>query len=311
MFRILLTCSFLILALLQPSFAQRSISSIARSIDSLSLEMLQADNNSNDEIILEVNELFSIAAGMDEFSDYPFSELRAMLLTESIDKSVRIFTGLSRSGEKVNGYYGGIYHRKNNKWFPLSYVEGISFKNFEQDISDNSVWYGAVYYDLYPFKHKGKEKYILFGMHAVDQYESIKLADVLYFEDDQLLLGAPVFYHSKGKTYKNKFAIRYAAEAPIKLNFDPIENKIVFDHVIPMKSLYQANRTVMVPDGSYSGYTLEKGLWVFVDKLATEILDAPPRPNPVLDDRKNTDIFGRTSPKNGKSDHPTPSKKGP
>jgi hypothetical protein len=306
---------FLILILLffglvQDIRAQRSISSIAQSIDSLSIEALQ-ENNETESIIQEIDKLFLMASIMDEFGDYPFSELRAILLTESPDKNVRIFSGLTRSADKVNSYFGGVFHRKSATWFPLTYIEGMSFKNFEQEFSDNSVWYGAVYYDIYPFRHKGRDKYILFGMHSLDQYESMKLADVLHFDEDRLVFGAPVFLHSKSKSTKNRFSVRYAAEAPIKLNFDPVENKIVFDHVIPMKSLYQSNRTVMVPDGSYSGYSLEKGVWIFVEKLATEILDSPPRPNPVLDERKNTDIFGRTSPKNGKPEHPTPSKKGP
>jgi len=113
------------------------------------------------------------------------------------------------------------------------------------------------------------------------------------------MLGAPVFHNEAKNTSVNRFYITYAAEAPIKLNYDAVEEKIVFDHLIPMKSPYDTSRTIMVPDGSYSAYKLKKGKWIFEDKLPTQAVDEPPRDHPVLDNRKNRDILGRSTQKNG------------
>lgn len=231
------------------------------------------------------------------FARYPFDEVKALMVINSADSLVKVFSGMIRLPNDQVSYYGGIYHQPSARWIPLEEVE-TDFEYFEKEQSDPGNWYGSVYYDLYPFKSKSQTKYVLFGYRSIDIFTSMKLADVLSFDNDEVIFGAPVFFNEAKNSTISRFFIIYAAEAPIKLNFDEVERKIVFDHLIPIKSPYDTSRTIMVPDGSYSAYKLKRGKWIFEDKLPVRAVDEAPRDHPILDNRKNRDILGRSTEKN-------------
>jgi hypothetical protein len=69
-------------------------------------------------------------------------------------------------------------------------------------------------------------------------------------------------------------------------------NMIIADHLIEHAGRLPGQAKVMVPDGSYIGFEKEGGLWNYVDKIATEVMETAPRPKPVLDARKGKKIFG-------------------
>jgi len=77
------------------------------------------------------------------------------------------------------------------------------------------------------------------------------------------------------------------------LNIDESLKAIIFDHLVVMKGQLPGQGLTYVPDGTYEGYKLEKGLWVYVPKMFHGVLDKAPRPEPKLDGRKGIDIFGK------------------
>jgi hypothetical protein len=48
-----------------------------------------------------------------------------------------------------------------------------------------------------------------------------------------------------------------------------------------------------VPDGSYDAYRLDKGKWVYVDKVFDDKQKDVPFPDPILETRKEKDIMGQ------------------
>lgn len=266
-------------------------------IDSLAMVLLDNPTHPDSSEALLMEALHDLSEHPD-FFHYPFDNLKALMVVNSSDSLVKIFSGMIRLLDGQVSYYGGIYYHPTSKWIPLEEIK-TDFQYFEKEQSEPSNWYGSVYYDLYPFKSKSQTKYVLFGYRSVDRFTGMKLADVLSFEKEEVLFGAPVFHNEKKNTTLNRFYITYAAEAPIKLNFDEEESKIVFDHLIPIKSPYDTSRTILVPDGSYSAYKLKRGKWIFEDKLAVQVADEAPRDYPILDNRKNRDILGRSTEKNG------------
>jgi hypothetical protein len=268
-------------------------------LDSLALQLL--DPNINDKLNLTEE----LLAGIRSFaSNYDFLEKEEPKFTVihfifSPDSSICIWSGLIRLPMDKNSYFGGIWHIPKRKWYELTHLPA-SLDYFETDFSGIDDWYGAVYYGIHAFEHKGSNKYVLFGFRDEDLITNTKLADILFIENNELKFGLPVFLDNTKNKIFNRFKLSYAAEAPIKLNYDPLENRIVFDHLIPMKHLYIKDRIVMVQDGSYNAYEydVQNGYWYFIDKMEIVPADTAPRQQPILDSRKNLDIFGRPTKNN-------------
>ncbi len=223
----------------------------------------------------------------------------ALMVSEASDRQVRTVTGQINLGKDRHMYYGGVYLANERRWIPFRY-EKPTWQNFERSISDPDSWYGAVYYHVMPVTVRKETYYLLFGYRVVDYFNRIKLVDVLDMSEEGMRLGKPVFRRkdrSGEPVLLNRFYLQYAAESPIKLNFSQEEDMIVMDHLMPIKGLYEGQSMAFVPDGTYDGYKLgRKGIWEFQERLPTEVLKEAPRERPVLDSRKNKDIFGR--PKN-------------
>ncbi|MEL6843245.1 MAG: hypothetical protein AAFP02_08520, partial [Bacteroidota bacterium] len=141
-------------------------------------------------------------------------------------------------------------------------------------------------------------KYLLFGYDANSFFQKRKLIDVLSFRAEGPVFGAPVFANvetGRRPVTKNRHLMQYSAESSVKLNFDELHNMIVFDHLVEMKGIPGQGMTAY-PDGSYEGFKLQDGLWVYVDKLFHQINEEAPREEPVLNVRgrtgKRKDLFG-------------------
>jgi hypothetical protein len=152
----------------------------------------------------------------------------------------------------------------------------------------------VLYYKLYPFDTPQGRKYLLMGFDGYSFFERRKLIDVLYFDKEgQPVFGAPVFERPQGRASReHRMIFEYSAEARVKVNWDAEYQMILFDHLLPMASPYRAGMTA-VPDGSYDGLRLEKGRWVFIDKVFNDAQEEAPRPMPVLDGSRSKDIMGR------------------
>ncbi|MCE2789290.1 MAG: hypothetical protein LW630_05195 [Saprospiraceae bacterium] len=159
-------------------------------------------------------------------------------------------------------------------------------------------WLGSVYYNILSTQGKKKEEpyYLLFGMRRSGRFENIKMVDPLFFtQEGEAYFGKPVFRKSSPQN-ENKFyhrlLLNYSSDAKVTVNFNPGMNMIMADHLIERISRVPGQGKTMVPDGSYIGFEKKDGYWDYVDKIATEVMDAAPRPKPVLDERKGKKIFG-------------------
>lgn len=155
---------------------------------------------------------------------------------------------------------------------------------------DPEYWYGTLYYQLYPFLDQGKRKvYLLFGLDNYHFFTKRKVIDVLVLEDGIVRFGAPVIETEPDlpKEYrKNRFILDYSVQAPASLRYDPDHKKIIFDHLIFMRSDYKEQKVMKVPDGTYSGFELipEKEKIVFIEKVFHQTLEEAPggRPEPKV-----------------------------
>lgn len=126
-------------------------------------------------------------------------------------------------------------------------------------------WYGAMYYKIIPQKIHSKHYYTLLGLDSYSPYISKKVIDVLYFENDQPLFGAPVFYISGKPIYRKVFS--FSARISMMLNYDEILKMIVFDHLSPSETRYTGQFEYYGPDFSFDGFQFIKNQWQFVEDV--------------------------------------------
>jgi hypothetical protein len=229
------------------------------------------------------------------YSDLVIS-LPMLMIRPTTDSAYIFITGEARLDTDYFRYYGGIYHVKKKKW--MSFIPSESTEVASPDeLYSHNAWHGKLYYEAKSFKKGFRKYYVLMGYRYIDYFRREKTMEIVNVDSDEVEFGAPLIRGPKGERL-GRFALEYAAEAPVFFNYDPTEKKIVFDHLIPFKGLYEGQGTVWVPDGSYSAFEWRKGFWYFLEKLPVLYSETPPGGQPTQSDSNRKDIIGRPMGKN-------------
>lgn len=220
---------------------------------------------------------------------YKFERLKNISIQYPQDSSFRIFTWQLYVDKDEYKYYGAIQmNTPDLKLYPLI-DRSANVTDVEQEVLSADKWYGSVYYNIKQTKSKEGTYYLLFGFDGYTFFNKRKVIDVLRFDKaGKPVFGAPVFVNEeKGKPTrpKKRLFLEYSAASSVRLNYDEALEMIVFDHLVPMQGQYDEGM-VMVPDGSYQAYKLEKGVWKYLPTVLHAIMDEAPRPNPILDTRE-------------------------
>lgn len=215
---------------------------------------------------------------------YPFDSLAEVSILYPQDSSFRIFTWAFTPNNMKFRFYGALQmHTPDGslKLFPL--FDNTRFTNDLDTVTSNKAWIGALYYNLVTTKYRGKQYYTLFGWHGYNFRSNEKLLEVLTFQDDQPVFGAPVFNFSKdsvpGAT-RNRFLLIYKRDGNAGLNYDPGEKMIVYDHLVPLNGQADEKYT-FVPDGTYEGFSWKNGHWLHIPKIFHMVSQKPPLPAPM------------------------------
>lgn len=223
---------------------------------------------------------------------YHFDRLKAVSILTPPDSSFRVFSWQLFVDDSTYRYYGAIQMNQHDlNLFPLidrSFeMRGLPTR---EELSPD-YWYGALYYNLLPFDTRQGKKYLLFGFDGFTFFDKRKVVEVLSFDEKgRPVFGAPVFEQPDAEG-EMRVMLEYFAEARVRLNWDEQYHMILFDHLVPYPNPYNGG-IMNIPDGSYSGYKLEKGRWKFVEKVFNQIQEEAPRPEPVLDSQKGKNILG-------------------
>jgi hypothetical protein len=227
---------------------------------------LSANREDNDR--LRINDSIMTIIGSYVESDsvftHKFKNLRYLGQITSPDSHIKIITWnlLLSSGKSTYFCYlikkgwKGI----KNKVYYLSTVYNPE-PIMEDSIYTQENWYGALYYDIRPYKSQGKNCWILLGIDYGDPDVTRKIIDVLSFADDgSLVLGMAWFKADKKILFRDVFA--YASDGLMSLRFSS-SNKIIFDHLVPVNHLRKDDRQYYGSDFSFDAYVLEKDFWNF------------------------------------------------
>ncbi len=168
-------------------------------------------------------------------------------------------------------------------------VRDAEFMSFTAD-----QWMGGLYYNMIPFMEGKTRRYLLFGYDGHNSMERIKTAEVLEFVDGQPVFGVPSFFTSDdAKDAISRLILKYAADARVTLNYNTGMKMIIYDHLALRMGQLPGQGPTYVPDGTYEGFRLENGKWMYVEKVFDHKYEEAPRPVPVFGE-------GREDPTKGK-----------
>ena len=294
--------SFLILIFQHGLFAQKEATDI-KPADFKKLEQLE-DSIANlakiavqDSILdnrmvanVQLNALMKEALNVPNAFNYAFTKVENIAIQKPTDGAFRIFTWQLFVSESEYKYFGYVQLNRSKPTFFELKDEAKQLIDSEKETLAPEHWFGALYYNIKEFKTNDGMKYLLFGYNANDQYERIKLCDVLILRGGQIKFGAPVFeiadISGVRKQKLNRLILNYSSNSTMRLNFDPELNIVIHDHLEKIGTKEPNLPFTFVPDGTYEAFELKKdGVWSHVDKLAITDMDEAPRPKPTLNSR--------------------------
>ena len=120
-------------------------------------------------------------------------------------------------------------------------------------------WFGALYYEVIPFKKSGGDHYLLLGWDGDSRITNRKVIDVISFSGRNVRLGAPVFRTDRG--LKKRLIFTYGEQLTMSLIYQPKEERVVFDHLAPRESRLEGQYQFYGPDMSFDAINLKKGKW--------------------------------------------------
>lgn len=218
----------------------------------------------NDSIVQLMGVTLQIPGSM----EYPFRALTRMGKIPSKDARIRIYTWNLPWMDGTNTYFGFLQYKTDNKG--ATSVVFLDDKRSEiqdpsQGILSPDHWYGMLVYEIVETKDGSNVYYTLLGLDNKDLFVSCKIADVLYFNQNEPLFGKPIFY------FRNRLMCRvifqYSAKVKMSLQWNSKMKMIIFDHLAPPNSSYTDNYAFYGPDLSYDGLRFEAGKWQLVEKV--------------------------------------------
>ena len=247
---------------------------------------------------IRANELLVplVEKALEENIEVDFKKYKFISSLTSADSLFSVITWPIKTSESSHNYAGYILHQ--DKVIKLKDEAVNMLDNIDYVIGDAENWFGQLYYSIKEFEEQGQTKYVLFGINSFTQYEDIKMADIMYFDErEEVVFGQRLFAKDMAdlRDAKNRVVLKYSDDSPVNLNYNPGHEMIVYDHLIPRMGQISGQGIILTGDGSYEAYYLNEGLWIHKEKLFDHIYEEAPRPNPILDNEEKSgrDIFGK------------------
>jgi hypothetical protein len=200
--------------------------------------------------------------------DYPFSKLKSLGTIKSDDEVLRFFNWNIEMDDHSQKYYCYILKKdfKKKKNIVIELVDNSFMLPARPDgVLDSKNWYGALYYKIIPIEKGNKTMYTVLGMDANNSMSNIKIIDVLYFTNNNVRLGSPIFKTNDG-TEKRIF-FEYSKKAYMSLKFEAEYNRIIYDHLSPETPSMTGFYSYYVPDFSYDAFVLHKNKWILQEAV--------------------------------------------
>ncbi|GGH07626.1 hypothetical protein GCM10007422_24800 [Pedobacter zeae] len=218
---------------------------------------------------------------------YPFDSLKNVSVIKSPDKAFRTLTWYVQLANGSYRYYGAIQMNTQNgplKLYPL--IDQTENMNDPNAITGNQKWFGARYYEIIPVTSGNRlPYYVLLGWKGNTQATTKKVIEILSFDKDNAVFGAPVF-DGKELKGKNRLIFEYAKSNAMMLKTDVKAGMIVFDHLASFDPEVKDKFEFYGSDGTFDGFKIIGGKLKLQEELT---LNNDPNSNDELyaDPKKN------------------------
>lgn len=206
---------------------------------------------------------------------YRFDSLKNVSVLYSPDNYFRIITWNLALNDETFRNYGVIQlnpemtkklkDTTNLKPFYPLIDRSDSIRNALDTTVSNEFWYGALYYKIIMTKYKKQTYYTLLGWDGKNKMTNVKLADVLYFENNQPRFGAPIFKMNDARYKKNlkRMVWEFNNNASMLLRYEEKKGFLVYENVAPSRPQDYGKPETYVPDGTYDFMLFNKktGCW--------------------------------------------------
>ena len=230
---------------------------IARAKELAATESQLARESASERLKSALRSLLEQPAGLTiALDDLPLSRV------DALDGSFRLITWNVPLDDGSHRYEGFLLARsgKLTTLFELR-DQTASISNPELAELGPDRWYGALYYQVVPVKKGGRTWYTLLGWKGHSATETRKVIDVLSFRGGKPRFGAPLFGRGKLKEHRKLFA--YSFQLSMMLHYDQEQERIVLDHLSPMRADLAGKGALMGPDMSFDAFVWDKGQWRF------------------------------------------------
>ena len=216
-----------------------------------------------------IQKIFKNMLQLDNSIDYPFDSLKHIGKLQSKDKKVRIITWNLKFSDGTFKYYGFVQYNNLKKDKIITYPltdKSDSISEPENVVLSYYNWFGALHYQMYEYTEKGKNYYILLGWDGNNYYTNKKIIEILSFNNN----GKPVFGKSVFKTdgkLRKRVIFEHSIKTTMSCKYNEAADAIVFDHLSPQKKSQTGEYQFYGPDGSYDGFQLTKGKWLYIPNI--------------------------------------------
>ena len=214
------------------------------------------------EVISEILTVWQEVLKNPESYFYSFDSLPYVGQVYSTDSLIRIYSWNLPEHDGTHQYFGFI-QKMPVPGEKVSYFElkqgNRHLSGAEDVIFTSSDWYGALYYEIIPVNINSITYYTILALDLNNFFTNIKLIDVLYFEDNLVKFGAPVF--QLGRKIQHRVIFEYSSRAVMSLRYDYSRKMIIHDHLSPFQPRYEGQFHNYGPDFSFDGFILENNMW--------------------------------------------------
>lgn len=226
---------------------------------------------------------------------FDFDSLKSLSIQRSPDNAFRLFTWHVMNRNGTYRFYGAVQMKSSEKLQLHPLVDYSNNITSPQDtLLDNNHWLGSQYYKIIPVtKNTSTPYYILLGWKGNNVKSTKKVIEVLHFKNGKPIFGMPVFDGKAAFNGKHRITFEYNRSTSMMLNYDPVENRIVFDHLAAPSPEMENNPALFGPDLSYDALKLVNGRWKLTENIELSNRDSK-MDDLYIDPRKrNTEIINK------------------
>ena len=207
---------------------------------------------------------------------YPFDSLKTVSILHAPDDMFRIMTWNLGTNEEEFHYYGLIQMNPDKikkikdttnlrPYYPL--IDRSSRINNPYDtITSADFWWGSTYYQMALNKASKTKFYTLIGWDGNTSRSNKKVVDVLTFQNNLPVFGAPIF-DVKGKKLLKRMIWEFSNFATMTLRYEEKKNHLIYENIVPPKPSNVGMYETYLPDGSYDFMAWKNGKWQITGEL--------------------------------------------